>query len=124
MSSIKEKLRPPKVPESRLPKVPQCSMLTYQALFEKFFAYLVGVEHMERDVAKIKADRTFTMLTLSNIEYLDLEQWVSERVENNPSADRKTVAEALNVFIKSKGIIRLFLKEEFLKQCVEHFCSM
>ena len=55
---------------------PRCSMLSMQALFEKFYKHLVEVKHMDRDIAKIKADKDYTMLVLSNIEYEDIKQLV------------------------------------------------
>ena len=99
--------------------MPKCSMLSMQALFGNFFTYLVEVEHMEHDVAKMKADKIFTMLVLSNIEYEDIKQLVLNQMKNN--LDQEAISGVLDEFIDSKGITRLFRKDEFLRQCVEHF---
>ena len=72
---------------------------------------------MDRDIAKIKADKVYTLLVLSNIEYEDIKQLV---LENTDLSSDETSKE-LGRLIASKGITRMYEKEEVQRQCIEHF---
>ena len=68
-------------------------------------------------MAKIKADKVYTMLVLSNIEY----EYIKQLVLNNADLNLEETSNALAKLIESKGITRMFQKDVVQRQCVEHF---
>ena len=64
-------------------------MLSMQALFEKFYKHLIDVKKMDREIAKIKADKVYILMVLSNIEYEDIKQLVLENTDLNTDETMK-----------------------------------
>ena len=100
---------------------PKCHARSYQLLFEEYVTYLTNEMKVDSEAAEGKANEAFSTLISKDIDYVGLKSFTSHQLKYRQCLSQGDVVCAMRTLFKSRGILKMWAMEQFLRKLVAHY---